>query len=426
MTNFIARVCLFVLVVLTLSLRAQDSVVTLAGQALVSGGKNGSGTNALFSDPAAIVADPVGNLFIADSQNHAIRKISTNGLVSTLAGQLGVPGSGDQTGAQARFDSPCGIALDKKGNLFVSDTGNHTIRKITPAGVVTTLAGMAGQSGFANGVGSAARFNSPLGIAVATNGTIYVADSGNHLIRAISPNGFVTTLAGSPENWGSENGSGAAARFNGPVGLALDDQENLFVADSNNHTIRKITPNGTVSTWAGVPGVDGCVDGDAQSAKFCKPAELAIDRKNNLFVADSFNHVIRKIVRDAKVSTVTGAARSSGAADGINGQARLFNPYGLAIRPDGLLVVADAYNELIRIVLVPFDLNIRTTNNNAVTISWDGVIGKKYQVQYRHSLDSAAWSNLGLPVTATSPGVSQTDSSVSSGTKRIYRVVSVE
>jgi sugar lactone lactonase YvrE len=426
MTSLITRVCLCLSLALASSLRAQDSVATLAGQALVSGSTNGYSTNALFSDPAAIVADLAGSLFVADSQNHAIRKISTNGLVTTLAGQLGVPGGGDGNANQARFDSPCGITLDKNGNLFVSDTANHTIRKITPAGIVTTVAGMAGQSGFANDVGSAARFNSPLGIAVATNGVIYVVDCGNHVIRAISPGGSVTTLCGSTENWGSENGSETNARFNGPVGLALDDQGNLFVADSNNHTIRRITPDGAVSTWAGVPGVDGCVDGDAQSAKFCKPAEMAIDRANNLFVADSFNHVIRKITRDRKVSTVTGAAGSSGAADGINGRGRFFNPYGLAIRPDGCLVVADAYNELIRIVLLPFDLSIRTTNNNAVTISWDGVIGKKYQVQYKHAIDSGAWMNLSPPIVAANPIVSQADNNLSPGSQRIYRVIVVE
>jgi sugar lactone lactonase YvrE len=419
------RLCLFVSLALASPLRAQDSVVTLAGQALISGSTNGTGTNALFSDPAAIVADASGNLFVADSQNHAIRRISTIGLVTTLAGQLGVPGRGDDTGAQAQFDSPCGIALDKNGNLFVADTGNHTVRKITPAGVVTTMAGVAGQGGFANGPGASALFNSPLGIAVTTNGTIYVADSGNHVLRAISPNGSVTTLAGNPENWGVENGSGTNARFNGPVGLALDGQENLFVADSNNHTIRKITPDGSVSTWAGIPGVDGCVGGDAQSATFCKPAELAFDRQNNLFVADSFNHVIRKIAPDGKVSTVTGAARNPGAADGINGQARLFNPYGVAISPAGSLFVADAYNQLIRIVLVPFDLGIRR-NNDAVTISWDGVVGKKYQVQYKNALDAAAWTNLGDPIAAANPIVSRTDENLSPGTQRIYRVMVVE
>jgi sugar lactone lactonase YvrE len=425
MKNRIAGMCLAVSLALALPLRAQDSVATLAGQVLISGSTNGSSTNALFNDPAAVVADPAGNLLVADSQNHAIRKITTHGLVTTLAGQLGVPGRGDETGAQARFDSPCGLAMDKDGTLFVSDTGNHTIRKITPTGAVATIAGRAGQSGFADGPSSAAMFNSPLGLAVAANGTIYVADSGNHLIRAISPGGFVTTLAGRAENWGSEDGSGTNARFNGPVGLALDEQENLFVADSNNHTIRKITPEGTVSTWAGVSGVDGCRDGDAQSARFCKPAELAMDRKNNLFVADSFNHLIRKIARDGKVSTVTGAAGSSGAADGINGQARLFNPYGLAIRPDGSLVVTDAYNELIRMVLVPFDLSIRATND-AVTISWDGIIGKRYQVQYKRALDSSAWTNSGQPITAASPIVGQTDHNLGPGTQRIYRVIVVE
>jgi DNA-binding beta-propeller fold protein YncE len=150
-----------------------------------------------------------------------------------------------------------------------------------------------------------------------------------------------------------------------------------------------------------------------------------MDRKNNLFVADSFNHLIRKIARDGKVSTVTGAAGSSGAADGINGQARLFNPYGLAIRPDGSLVVTDAYNELIRMVLVPFDLSIRATND-AVTISWDGIIGKRYQVQYKRALDSSAWTNSGQPITAASPIVGQTDHNLGPGTQRIYRVIVVE
>src|ERR1043166_274763 len=138
MKNRIAGMCLAVSLALALPLRAQDSVATLAGQVLISGSTNGSSTNALFNDPAAVVADPAGNLLVADSQNHAIRKITTHGLVTTLAGQLGVPGRGDETGAQARFDSPCGLAMDKDGTLFVSDTGNHTIRKITPTGAVAT------------------------------------------------------------------------------------------------------------------------------------------------------------------------------------------------------------------------------------------------------------------------------------------------
>ena len=178
-----------------------------------------------------------------------------------------------------------------------------------------------------------------------------------------------------------------------------------------------------MSTWAGVPGVDGCVDGDARSAKFCKPAELAIDQKNNLFVADSFNHVIRRITRAGKVSTITGVAGSSGAADGVNRQARFFNPYGLAFSPDGSLFVADAYNELIRVVLVPFSVEIQISSlNQAATISWDSTIGRRYQVQCRDGLDSAAWRDLGAPLTATGLTASQTDPAAGPAAQRIYRV----
>lgn len=404
-------------------LRAQDSVVTLAGQALVSGATNGVGTNALFSDPAALIADASGNLFIADSQNHAIRKLDTNGNVTTLAGLLGVAGSSDGTGAQARFSSPSGIARDSAGNLFVADSGNHTLRKVTPAGVVSTLAGFAGQSGFTNASGSLARFHSPLGLALATNGMIYVADSGNHLLRAVTPGGVVSTLAGSAENWGTNDGVGSDARFNGPVGTALDDAGNLFVSDANNHTIRKVTPVGVVTTWAGAPGVDGCVDGDATTARFSKPAELAFDRHGNLFVADSFNHVIRKITPDGLVSTVTGRSGNAGVADGNNGQARLFNPYGLAVRPDGALLLSDAYNETIRVVVVPFRIALHAAGGGTlVELSWDSVIGRRYQAQAASGLDNGDWLNVGTPITATNLTTTVTDSS-SAGTRRVYRVL---
>ncbi len=404
------------------TLRAQDAVTSLAGWPLVSGGANGAGTNVLFSDPAAMVADSRGNLFLADSGNHAIRNVSSAGVVTTIAGQLGVSGSGGGTGAQAKFNRPCGIAMDRAGNLFVSDTGNHTIRKITPAGGVSTIAGSVGQSDFANGSGTTAKFSSPLGLAVTTNGTLYVADSGNHVIRVISPGGVVSALAGSPENWGSDDGVGSAARFNGPVGVALDEHGDLLVSDANNHTIRKVTTNGVVTTWAGTPGLDGCADGNGRAVRFCMPAELAADRHGNVFVADSFNHVVRKISREGRVTTVTGVPGGYGAGDGVNGQARLFNPYGLAVRSDGSLALADAYNQLLRVVLVPVGVSIRVSDGGpGVVLAWDSIIGTAYQVQNRTALDSGAWENIGMPITATSLHTTRLVGN-SSSDQRMYRV----
>lgn len=402
--------------------RAQDSVITLAGVPQITGPTNGTGTNALLGDPTSIVMDTGGNYYFTDTANHAIRKVTTNGMVTTFAGKLGVYGSVNATGTNAEFYLPNGLAFDKSGNLYVSDTGNNLIRKITSTGVVTTFAGVGGDPAYQDGPTTSALFSSPLGILVWTNGNIFIADSGNHCIREIIGT-TVSTFAGSPQVWGTNNGTGTNAQFNAPCALTFDAKGNLFVSDANNDTIRKITTNAIVTTYTGSPGVDGTTDGTLANARFRSPAGLTFDHNGNLYVADSYNQTIRKIGTNGLVTTVSGAAGASGSQDGTNGAARYYNPYGLVIATNGSLIVADAYNETIRDVLVPFQLSMQVTNStHTTTLTWSTVIGHTYQPQYQTNL-SAPWLNLGPLLTATSLTTTATDTYTSGS--HFYRVLLV-
>jgi sugar lactone lactonase YvrE len=238
-----------------------------------------------------LAVDANGNIYVADAGNHLIRKITPAGVVTTLAGS-GKPEFADGDGVSASFSSPSWVALDKNGNLYVSDFNNNRIRKITPSGVVTTLAGSE-TAGYADGQGTAAQFKGPSGIAVDGIGNIYVGDRGNNRIRKISPSGVVTTLAGS-ETAGYADGQGKAAKFNNPTSLAVDGIGNLYVADNGNNRIRKITPSGTVTTLAG-SGNTGAEDGYGTAASFKGPWGIAVDAIGTVYVADQQNHKIRKI-----------------------------------------------------------------------------------------------------------------------------------
>lgn len=325
------------------------SLSLLAGSAAGIGSRDGTGSAAGFNLPDGVAVDSAGNVYVADSANQTIRKVSATGVVTTLAGVAGQSGSADGLGQAARFKGPQGVALDASGNVYVTDAGNHTIRKITPAGSVTTIAGLAGTSGSADGSWASARFKSPMGIAVDGAGNLYVADTGNYTIRVIATGGTVTTLAGTPGVRGASDATGGAASFDMPFGIAVDASGNLFVADAGNHTIRKVTPAGVVSTFAGTSGAWGGTDATGAAARFTSPQGIAIDAVGNLYVADTNNELIRKVSPGAVVTTLAGTVGVSGSLDAPVGTAATFHfPRGVAVAPDGNVYVADSYNFTVR------------------------------------------------------------------------------
>jgi sugar lactone lactonase YvrE len=315
---------------------------------------NRPGGAARFWYPAAVTVDGAGNVYVVDNGNDAISRVTPAGALTTFAGRPGSLGSANGTGSAARFYGPLGAAVDGAGNVYVADTGNHTIRKITPAGVVTTLAGQAGSSGAPNGTGAGARFNYPNGVAVDSAGNIYVADTANNTIRRVTPAGVVTTLAGLAGSSGSAEGTNTNARFNFPTALAVDSGTNIYVTDTSIHTIRKLTPlgnNWVVTTLAGVAGSSGSADGTNNAARFTEPNGLALDGAGNLYVADAGNSTIRKLTpagTNWTVTTIAGLAGSAGSANGTNREARLNLPTGVAVDGADNVYVADLGNGTIR------------------------------------------------------------------------------
>ena len=324
------------------------NITTLAGQVGVGGYADGAGTRAQFRLPNSVAADSAGNVYVADTANNTIRKITPSGVVSTLAGVSGSHGSANGIGGNARFWAPFGIAVDRSGNVYMADTGNNTIRKITPGGVVSTLAGMAGHPGSKDGIGANARFRNPWGVAVDDAGNVFVADMSNDTIRKITPTGVVSTLAGQAGISGSLNGVGASAQFNNPFALVVDSADNIYVADSANDTIRKITPSGAVSTLAGLPGNAGSTDGNGNDARFWNPQGLAVGDSGNIYVADTGNNTIRKITPMGVVTTLAGLAGASGTTDGNGKDARFNSPGGVAVENTGNIYVADTNNHTVR------------------------------------------------------------------------------
>ncbi|MBG6129080.1 sugar lactone lactonase YvrE [Aquimarina sp. EL_43] len=319
------------------------TVSTFAGS--FSGYVDATGTAARFALPSGCAIDSHGNLFVADVSNQRIRKITPAGVVTTFAGSTF--GYADGTGTAAQFNAPYDIAIDANDNLYIADSNNNRIRKITPAGVVTTLAG-SGISGSANGTGTAARFNGPRGVAVDASGNVYVSDYGNHRIRKVTPTGVVTNLAGGSP--GFADGTGLNARFNHPSGLTVNSNGDIYVCDNANHRVRKITPAGVVATIVG-NGTAGFLDNTGTSARFSYPRDITVDANDNLYVTDFGNRRVRKITPAKVVTTIAGNG-STGSTDGDGTVATFNSAYGIAFAGSGTFYVTDNGSSRIRKIVI--------------------------------------------------------------------------
>ncbi len=316
-----------------------DSVANLSGDG-TAGLVDEAGAKARFNSPLDIVALPAGGFVVADTLTHTLRSVAADGKVTTLAGS-GQPGLGDGKGVNALLNQPYGVGVDAKGVVYFAEVGNHTVRKVY-AGVVTRLAGD-GQAGYVEGEALKARFNAPIDVVARKGGALVVSDQNNNRLRIIA-GGNVATLAGSVA--GFADGAAAAARFNLPRGLAIHADGSIFIADMGNHRIRRLSPDNVVTTVAG-SGVAGWLDGDAATARLNAPYSVAVDDSGAIWISDRNNHRIRRIL-GGSVSTVAGSG-TAGFLDGAAMAARFNFPAGLAVEPStGGIVVADSVNHRLR------------------------------------------------------------------------------
>ena len=324
-----------------------QTVTTLAGQLNASNSRDGLVATSEFNNPHGLALDEAGNIYIADRYNHTIRKITQAGIVSTIAGTTGVKGSRDGMGTNALLNEPWGLAVNKSGEVLIADTKNNKIRKIDIDGTVSTIAGN-GDFGSEDGNSLSASFGNPTGIECDPDGNIYVADHNTHVIRVIDTDGWVRTIAGFPNESGDADGTGSNARFWRPYGLTLDFDGNILVADEWNHKIRKVTPDGIVTTLAGT-GVLGNKNGLATEAEFNYPWDITLDAEGNIYIGDGYNYVIRILSKDGRIKNYAGNNLKSGAIDGFAYEARFSGITALDWSNfDNRIYLADAYNDLVR------------------------------------------------------------------------------
>jgi len=356
---------------------------TLAGSAGLSGSADGTGAVARFNAPAGIAVDSSGNLYVADTGNSTLRKLVSNGsggwVVSTIAGSAGQVGAVDGSNAlSARFDQPQGLSLDASGNLYIADTGNESVRELASNGVVSTLAGSAGLPGSSEGTGAAARFKAPADLVYdAVSGTLYVADTGNDSIRQLTPSGNVwtsSTIAGVAGVTGSADGQGTAIRFSGPTGIAVDSLGNLYVSDTGNDTVRVLNISSSIwlsTTLAGVAGQRG--NSDTVPGNFSQPAGITEDATGTIYVLDRLNNSLRRVNtsnQPATLSTLAGSAGQPGSTDGVVSiptMQTLLPATGMSSDSSGNLYIPDLGNNFVR--------EVSTAGQSTVVAGTPGVFG---------------------------------------------------
>ncbi|HTE02115.1 MAG TPA: hypothetical protein VK668_22660 [Mucilaginibacter sp.] len=317
-------------------------VTTLAGSG-ARGSADGAGAAASFAGIWGITVDAAGNIYITDTGLGQVRKITSKGLVTTLPDNA--PGSTTESGIPVTYSIPLGIAIDGSGDIYVSYLESGVIRKIPTNGKGVLITGN-GNGNNQDGVGLSGGVSQPIGLALDGSGIIYVAGYSN-TIKKIYSNGLISTFVGAYGRSGNTDGKGAAARFNSPKGIAVDANGNVYVADSANNLIRKITPDGTVSTLAG-SGLSGSADGTGSAASFDFPTGVAVDASGNVYVADANNNMIRKITSSGIVTTLAGSA-TSGSSNGLGSAATFLDPVDVAVNHEGtILYVADRGNNLVR------------------------------------------------------------------------------
>ena len=338
-----------------LAVTAQAQIIsTVAGNGTAAyGGDGGAATAAQLKPPVGVLLDNAGNLYIADSNNNVIRKVSPAGIISTVAGNGASAYSGDGGAAtSAGLKYPTSVALDAAGNLYIADAINNVIRKVNAAGIISTVAGngAAAYSGD-GGAATSAKLNYPNGVTVDGAGNLYISDTNNNVIRKVSPAGIISTVAGNGvAGFSGDTGSATAAQLTLPFSAALDSVGNLYIADASNNVIRKVNAAGIISTVAGngIQGYSGD-GGAATSAKLKDPTGVVLDSAGNLYIADANNSVIRKVSTAGIISTVAGNGTNGFSGDGGSATAaQLSAPYGIALDSAGNLYVADYSNNRIR------------------------------------------------------------------------------